>query len=88
MQPSGKGLVLLMWMMLETGTPLFASDHMARAAFGKCWGITELLPCLLQVPVLRTHIAVPGIYHSVPLCCAQSSTALDVKEELSGDRYF
>lgn len=71
---------LPMWMMPVTATPPFASDHMAGAALGKCWGVTELLPCLLQAPVLRAHRAVPGIYHYVPLCCAQSSTAPDVRE--------
>lgn len=72
---------LLMWMMPETATLLFVSDHMAGAAFGKCRGITELLPCLLQAPALGAHRAVPGVYHYVPLCCAGSSTALVVQEE-------
>lgn len=69
-----------MWMMPVIATPLFASDPMAGAALGKRWGITELLPCLLQAPVLRAHTAVPATSHYVPLCCAHSSRALDVEE--------
>lgn len=59
---------LLMWMVPVTATPLFASDPIARAAFGNCWDITELLPCLLHALVLGAPTAVPGIYWYVPLC--------------------
>lgn len=79
---------LLMWMMPSTATPPTASDHMARDASGKCWGITELLPCLLPAPVLGAHRAVPGVYHDVPVLCTELHSAGCWSRALSGTDIF